>query len=353
MQIKCTRNTMPSAQPATQFEAADALCAIPAPELLTQINAAVSQDLAKIEKYAIESLDSPIPLIQQIGRHIAEYGGKRLRPITVTLSARALGYQGHQHIVLATILEFIHVATLLHDDVVDESSMRRGRLSANSIWGNAASVLVGDFFYSRSFELLVVVNRLPIFDVMAQATRRISEGEVMQLAQLQCAETTEKEYFETIERKTASLFWAAAKMGAIIADQPEPVQQQMANFGRNLGIAFQLVDDCLDYVGESARIGKKVGDDLHEGKLTLPLIHALEHGDARQTEVIQAALKAPELADIAQICDIVVSTGALEYTIALARDFSTQAAMNLSDLPQTRYRNALIQLTEFAHRRNF
>ncbi len=344
---------MPIAQPETQSEADAGARSMPSQELLTQIHASVSQDLAKIEQYATESLDSSIPLIQQIGRHIAEYGGKRLRPITVTLSARALGYQGHQHIVLATILEFIHVATLLHDDVVDESSMRRGRQSANSIWGNAASVLVGDFFYSRSFELLVVVNRLPIFDVMAQATRRISEGEVMQLAQLQCAETTEKEYFETIERKTASLFWAAAKMGAIIADQPESVQQKMADFGRNLGIAFQLVDDCLDYVGESARIGKKVGDDLHEGKLTLPLIHALKYGNANQAGVIQAALEAPELADIEQICDIVVSTGALEYTSALARDFSTRAAMGISDLPQTRYQNALIQLAEFAHRRNF
>ena len=337
----------------SQFTPGNGSETVSARELLSQIQTSVSEDLSRIENFAISSLDSNIPLIQQIGRHIAEYGGKKLRPITVTLSARALGYDGQHHIVLATILEFIHVATLLHDDVVDDSSMRRGRESANSIWGNSASVLVGDFFYSRSFELLVVVNMLPIFDVMARATRRISEGEVMQLVQLQSTDTTESQYFETIERKTASLFWAAAKMGAIISDQPESARNKMAEYGRNLGIAFQLIDDYLDYAGDTTEIGKKVGDDLHEGKLTLPLIRALEKGSSSQVEIIESALQAPESANIEQICDIVVSTGALEYTVGLARNFSTSAIECLDFLPRTRYRDSLVKLAEFACKRNF
>ncbi len=321
--------------------------------LLAQIQDSIAQDLESIKAYATEALDSDIPLIQEIGRHISQYGGKKLRPITITLSAKALGYQGGNHIILATILEFIHVATLLHDDVVDDSSMRRGKSSANSIWGNAASVLVGDFFYTRSFEMLVLVNQLPIFDVMARATRRISEGEVMQLVQLQTADTSEKQYFDTIERKTASLFWAGAQMGAIIANQGESAQKRMADYGTDLGIAFQLVDDYLDYAGSSETIGKKVGDDLDEGKLTLPLIYARDHGTNEQRKLIESAVQAPDQANVEQVCQIIASTGALEYTLTLARDYSSRAIKNLEFLPQSEFRESLIKLAQFACLRNF
>jgi len=327
--------------------------AVSSRQLLAEIQGSITQDLESIKAYAVEALDSDIALIQNIGRHISQYGGKRLRPITITLSARALGYQGQSHIILATILEFIHVATLLHDDVVDESSMRRGKASANSIWGNSASVLVGDFFYTRSFEMLVIVNRLPIFDVMARATRRISEGEVLQLVQLQAADTSESQYFDTIERKTASLFWAGAQMGAIIADHSESVQKQMADYGTNLGIAFQLIDDYLDFAGDSETIGKKVGDDLNEGKLTLPLIYARDRGTEAQRKLIESAAKEPDQANVEQVCQIIASTGALEYTLTLARDYSRRAIENLEFLPQSKFRESLIKLAQFAYRRNF
>ena len=198
---------------------------------LSVIRSAVKQDLKAIDAYMLHALDTNIPLIQAIGDHILQHGGKKLRPITLALSARALGYEGNQHVILAVMIEFIHVATLLHDDVVDQSVMRRGRASANSIWGNPASVLVGDFFYSRSFEMLTEVNRIPVFEVMAQATRRISEGEIMQLVQLQAAKTTKEEYLSTIDRKTATLFRAGAQIGSIISDQSEKIQQQMADYG--------------------------------------------------------------------------------------------------------------------------
>ena len=245
------------------------------------------------------------------------------------------------------------MATLLHDDVVDESSLRRGRASANSIWGNPASVLVGDFFYSRSFEMLVIVNQLPIFDVMASATRRISEGEVMQLEQLQMADTTEKQYFETIERKTASLFWAAAKMGAIIANQSDEVQQQMAEYGSNLGLSFQLIDDYLDYAGDTTTIGKKVGDDLAEGKLTLPLIYARDNVSAAQRKIIETAVRHPNKANIEEICEIVASSGALEYTVDLAREYSRRATEEIDFLPHSLFQKSLINLAEFACNRNY
>ncbi len=321
--------------------------------VLSEIQSVIRDDLEQVQAYILEALDSKIPLIQEIGKHIIGYGGKKLRPITVFLSARAFGYEGPHHITLATILEFIHVATLLHDDVVDESSLRRGRASANSIWGNPASVLVGDFFYSRSFEMLVIVNQLPIFDVMASATRRISEGEIMQLEQLQTADTTEKQYFETIERKTASLFWAAAKMGAIIANQSDEVQQQMAEYGSNLGLSFQLIDDYLDYAGDTTTIGKKVGDDLTEGKLTLPLIYARDNVSAAKRKIIETAVRHPNEANIEEICEIVASSGALEYTVGLAREYSRRATEEIDFLPHSLFQVSLINLAEFACNRNY
>ena len=320
---------------------------------LSVIRSAVKQDLKAIDEYMLHALDTNIPLIQAIGNHILQHGGKKLRPITLALSARALGYEGNQHIILAVMIEFIHVATLLHDDVVDQSIMRRGRASANSIWGNSASVLVGDFFYSRSFEMLTEVNRIPVFEVMAQATRRISEGEIMQLVQLQAANTTEEEYLSTIDRKTATLFRAGAHIGSIISDQPEEIQQQIADYGRNLGIAFQLIDDYLDYAGDTKTIGKKVGDDLSEGKLTLPLIYAREHVSEEDQQLINAALEHPGDCNIENICHIVAMSGALEYTSNLARHYGDQAVQCLDFLPQSLYRDLLIKLAEFSYSRNY
>lgn len=320
---------------------------------LLEIRAAVKQDLEAIDEYILSALDTDIPLIQTIGNHILRFGGKKLRPITLVLSARALGYEGTQHIILAVVLEFIHVATLLHDDVVDQSIMRRGRASANSIWGNPASVLVGDFLYSRSFEMLVEINRMKIFDVMANATRRISEGEILQLVQLESADTGENEYFPTIERKTATLFQAGAEIGAIIADQSMQIQKQMADYGKNLGISFQLIDDYLDYAGDTTTIGKKVGDDLAEGKLTLPLIYARDNCSDTQRKMIEYAVQHPGDCNIESICDIVASSGALEYTVAIAREYGQRAVSCLDFLPHSLYRDVLVKLVEFACNRKF
>lgn len=321
---------------------------------LEEIRSVIQADLDDAKKFSITALDSDIPLIQQIGHHFHQYGGKKLRPITVLLSARALGFEdGFNHIVLATILETIHVATLLHDDVVDDSTLRRGRASANSIWGNPASVLVGDFLYSRTFELLVEVSRMDVFEVMARTVRRVSEGEILQLVQLQAAQTTEVDYFDTIERKTAALFSAGAQMGAIITDQPQEIRKKMADFGTNLGIAFQLIDDCLDYAGDAEKIGKSIGDDLAEGKLTLPLIHARNKCDSSQRDAIDKAIERPEQARIQQVCEIVANSGSLEYTVGLARQYGNRANQNIEFLPDTPYRDALFKLVEFVCSRDY
>ena len=321
---------------------------------LEQIRSVIQKDLEDTKTFSISALDSDIPLVKEIGHHFHQYGGKKLRPITVLLSARALGFEdGFDHIILATILETIHVATLLHDDVVDDSKMRRGRASANSIWGNPASVLVGDFLYSRTFELLVEVRRMEVFEVMARTVRIVSEGEIMQLVQLQAAQTTEADYFDTIERKTAALFSAGAQMGAIITDQSDEIRKRMADFGTNLGIAFQLIDDCLDYAGDAEKIGKSVGDDLAEGKLTLPLIHARNNCDKIQRNAIDAAIENPEQADIQQVCEIVANSGSLEYTVGLARQYGIRANQNIEFLPDTPYRDALFKLVEFVCSRDY
>ncbi len=323
-------------------------------KLLAEIRAVIQDDLDKAKAFSITALDSDIPLVQEIGYHFHQYGGKKLRPVTLLLSARALGYtNGTSHIILATILETIHVATLLHDDVVDNSDMRRGKASANSIWGNPASVLVGDFLYSRTFELLVDVGQMEVFEVMARTVRRVSEGEIMQLVQLQATDTTEEAYFQTIERKTAALFSAGAKMGAIITKQPDHVQQAMADFGTSLGIAFQLVDDCLDYAGDSAKIGKAIGDDLAEGKLTLPLLYARNNCSAAQRAMIDSAVTDPTAVDVQEICQIVVNSGALEYTVGLARQFGTRATESIQFLPDSSYRDALHKLVEFVCSRDY
>ena len=322
-------------------------------DALSNLHSVIGDELAQVAKCIRTSFDTDVELIQTIGAHISRHGGKNLRPMTIILSARAFGYEGNQHIQIAAILEFIHAATLLHDDVVDESSMRRGQSSANSIWGNAASILVGDFLYSRSFEMMVAVKEPFIFDVLSHATRRISEGEVMQLMNLQATDTSEEQYFGTIERKTASLFQAASQMGAVISGQSQQVCQQMAEFGQNLGIAFQLIDDVLDYAGDTVTIGKKVGDDLAEGKLTLPLIHTLDNCHSSERRQIESAIRNPVDSAIEDVYKIVASSGALEYTTRLARRYSQHAKDSIEFLPNTVFRQALFDLAGFACDRNF
>ena len=321
--------------------------------LLGQIHSYIQEDLDAMQNYVLEALDSDIPLIQEVGRHIVEHGGKKMRPITVILGTRAFDYDGPHHIMLATILEFIHVATLLHDDVVDDSTMRRGRASAKAIWGNPASVLVGDFFSTRAFELLVSADSLKVFDVMTRAMRKVSEGEVLQLVQMHAYETRQEDYFDTIDRKTAPLFWAGAQLGAIITNQPEDVRQNMADFGYNLGMAFQLIDDYLDYAGDTETIGKEVGDDLMEGKMTLPLIYARDHSNPDDREIIRLAIQKPDEANVAQVCEIVASTGALEYTVSLACEYRDSAMQKLEFLPDSVCKEVLFKLIDFSVSRNF
>lgn len=321
--------------------------------LLGQIHSFVQEDLDAMQHYVLKALDSDIPLIQEVGRHIVEHGGKKMRPITVILGTRAFDYAGPHHIMLATILEFIHVATLLHDDVVDDSTMRRGRASAKAIWGNPASVLVGDFFSTRAFELLVSADSLKVFDVMTRAMRKVSEGEVLQLVQMHTYDTRQEDYFDTIDRKTAPLFWAGAQLGAIITDQPDDVRQNMADFGCNLGMAFQLIDDYLDYAGETETIGKQVGDDLMEGKMTLPLIYARDHCSPADRDVIRLAIHQPDEANVSQVCEIVASTGALEYTVSLACKYRDSAIQKLEFLPDSVCKEVLFKLIDFSVSRNF
>lgn len=320
---------------------------------LEEIRAPILNDLKQVQSFINQALDTDISLIQAVAGYILHLRGKKLRPVTVMLSALALDYDKDEHIKLATILEFIHVATLLHDDVVDESTLRRGKTSANAVWGNSASVLVGDFLYTRSFELMVEVGNPKIFEIVAHATRKLSEGEVLQLMNIGSVDMTEEQYFNTIERKTAALFQAGAQMGAVIAERPDSIQQKMARFGFNLGVAFQLIDDYLDYAGDIDTIGKKVGDDLAEGKLTLPLIYARSHCGSKEKSWIDAAIQQPKESDINVIFEIVASSGALDYTIKLAREYSNLAVDAIEFLPESTYQKSLQKLAAFACERNY
>ena len=321
--------------------------------LLREVHAFVREDLEAMHKCVLETLDSDISLIQEVGKHIVEHGGKKMRPLTVILGARLFDYDGPHHILLATILEFIHVATLLHDDVVDDSTMRRGRASAKAIWGNPASVLVGDFFSTRAFEALVSVDSLKVFEILTRAMRKVAEGEVLQLVQMHTYDTREEDYFDTIDRKTAPLFWAGAQLGAVITKQPDDVREKMADLGYNLGMAFQLIDDYLDYAGDTATIGKEVGDDLAEGKMTLPLIYARDHCSPEQLKIIRNAVDYPDESNVAQVLEIVASSGALEYTFRLACDYKDRALASAEFLPDSICKEILFKLVDFSVSRNF
>jgi octaprenyl-diphosphate synthase len=320
--------------------------------MVKHIHQVVNDDFAALNNKVVAQLHSDVPLIESIGHYIIEAGGKRMRPVLVLLCSRALEYQGKRHIDLATVIEFLHTATLLHDDVVDVSEMRRGRPTANIKWGNPSSVLVGDFIYSRAFQLLVDIGNMRIMDVMATTTNRISEGEVLQLVHQHNPDTTEAAYMEVIRNKTAILFAAACSSAAILAGANAEVEQHLHTFGLEVGMAFQLIDDVLDYSGNSTELGKNVGDDLAEGKPTLPLIYAMQNGTAPQKALIAAAIRDGGIKHLQEIIAIVQQSGALAYTRQVAEERVALALKCLACLPQSRYREGLQQVADAALHRN-
>jgi len=287
-------------------------------------------------------------LINQLSQYIIGSGGKRLRPVIALLSAKAVGYSGARHIDVAAIIELIHTATLLHDDVVDSSKMRRGRETANLVWGSEASVLVGDFLYSRSFQMMVDLQNMRVLEILADSTNTIAEGEVMQLVSCHDPNTTEQRYLDTIHNKTAKLFEAAAQLGVVIGAGEATLESAMARYGRHLGTAFQLVDDALDYSASPVQLGKNIGDDLAEGKPTLPLLYAMWEGDEQQTQAVREAIEHGGLERIAEISAAIESTGAITYTFALAEAEAAKAKEALSGLPPSPYLDALRTLASFA-----
>jgi octaprenyl-diphosphate synthase len=315
---------------------------------LTEIRALVQADLRAVDGVIRSRLKSAVPLVDQIAEHIVSGGGKRLRPMLVVLSARACRIEGEAHIEAAAFIEFIHTATLLHDDVVDGSSLRRGRDTANRVFGNQASVLVGDFVYSRAFQMMAALARQPVMEVMAEATNVIAEGEVLQLMNARDPETTEARYLEVIHRKTAKLFEAGAEVAAILAGVAPELRQRLAAYGRHLGTAYQLVDDVLDYRSNPKERGKNLGDDLAEGKPTLPLIHALKHGTEAQQAAIREAIRRGGLAQLEPVIAAIDASGGLEYTVELARQQSEQALAALAVLPDSSYKDGLAALARVA-----
>jgi len=320
---------------------------------LAAIRALIAADMSRMDALIQARLHSDVGLIDQLGHYIVNSGGKRLRPAVVLLSAGALGYHGQQHISLAAVIEFIHTATLLHDDVVDASLLRRGQATANQRWGNEASVLVGDFLYSRAFQMMVEAGSMRVMEILASATNTIAEGEVQQLLNRHDPETTEARYLQVIHNKTAKLFEAAAQLGAVISDSDNRIESAMATYGRHLGIAYQLIDDVLDYSPNNTDLGKNIGDDLAEGKPTLPLLYAMWHGTENTAAVIRTALRDGGLKNLQQVLEAIESTGAIAYTARRARAEAGKAVEALATIPQTAYSSALEGLARFAVERTF
>lgn len=315
---------------------------------ITTIRQLITDDMGLVDTLIIQRLQSDVVLINQIGAYIVHSGGKRLRPMIVLMAARACGYDGDKHIDLAAVIEFIHTATLLHDDVVDGSDLRRNRETANAVWGNEASVLVGDFLYSRAFEMMVDVGEMEVMDILSHATNRIAEGEVLQLLNVHNPETDEEAYMEVIKRKTATLFEAGARLGGVVAGVSEAMQQALADYGLHLGIAFQLVDDALDYDAGNEEIGKNIGDDLAEGKPTLPLIHAMNQTNDANRDTLAHIIENGGLDQIDFVMRIIGESGAIAYTQQLARAEAELAKKALTALPDTPYRQALADLADFS-----
>ncbi|MEX2496138.1 MAG: octaprenyl diphosphate synthase [Woeseia sp.] len=318
---------------------------------LDDVNQLAAADMRAVDDLIRESLKSDVALVSQVSEYIVTSGGKRLRPLIVLLAARALGYTGQHHVHCAAIIEFIHTATLLHDDVVDSSARRRGRDTANTVFGNQASVLVGDFLYSRAFQMMVDVGQMQIMQILADATNTIAAGEVMQLMNVHDPDISEESYRQVIYRKTARLFEAGAQIAAVLAERAAGDEAAMVCYGRNLGTAFQLIDDALDYDALPDELGKNLGDDLAEGKTTLPLIYAMENGSASERKMIRAAIETDGLPRLSDIQSIIETTGALQYTTARAREAAELAVDALADVPESEYRHAMVAIAEFAVKR--
>lgn len=323
-----------------------------APSLET-IRSPVQEDWASVNRVIVQRLGSDVALVNQVAHHIVHGGGKRLRPLTVLLAARACGHQEISHIPTAAIIEFIHTATLLHDDVVDDSGLRRGQQTANQVFGNEASVLVGDFLYSRAFQMMVELGNMEILDILANATNTIAGGEVLQLMNCNNPDITEADYLEVIYRKTAKLFEAGAQCGAILAELGQETQQHMVRYGRHLGLAFQLVDDALDYEATTEELGKNIGDDLAEGKPTLPLIYAMDQGSAAERHMIREAIETGGTQNLTSIQLAIETSGGLRYTADRARSEVKVAVENLEILPPSQYKDSLANLARFAVDRRF
>ena len=318
---------------------------------IEDVNALAGDDMQAVDALIRQSLQSDVTLVSQVSEYIVTSGGKRLRPLIVLLAARALGYRGNHQVHAAAIIEFIHTATLLHDDVVDSSARRRGRDTANTVFGNQASVLVGDFLYSRAFQMMVQIGRMRVMQILADATNMIAAGEVMQLMNVHDPDVTEADYRKVIYRKTARLFEAGAQIAAVLARRDSGDEVAMIKYGQHLGTAFQLIDDALDYDASPDELGKNLGDDLAEGKATLPLIQAMRAGSDAERELIRTAILTGGLDQMDQIQEIIRSTGALDYTVAKAREAADAAIAVLADLPANDYRQALMSLAEFAIQR--
>ncbi len=313
----------------------------------------INHEMQAVNALIYKRLQSDVALVNQLGHYIINSGGKRLRPMLLLLTARAFGYQGTHHINLAAVIEFIHTATLLHDDVVDASELRRGQQTANSVWGNEASVLVGDFLYSRSFQMMVEVKSMRVMEIMSNATNVIAEGEVLQLLNCHEPDTCETDYLQVIRSKTAKLFEAATQLGAIISDQSSDHEQAMTRYGMHLGTAFQLVDDVLDYSATSEEMGKNLGDDLAEGKPTLPLIYALQQGTPAQQQILREAITQGGKQLIKDVIAAIESTNAIQYTARVAKKEADLAIDALTGLPASPYNDALLAVANFSINRNY
>lgn len=309
------------------------------------------EETKAVDQLILSELSSDVVLINQIGHYIISNGGKRLRPMLLLLVSKALGATEHNHLILAAVIEFIHTATLLHDDVVDESKLRRGQESANAVWGNAASVLVGDYLYSSAFEMMVRTKNMRVMEILSKTTTAIAEGEVLQLLNCNNPETTEAQYLEVISRKTAILFSAAARLAAVIVDSDPAIEEGVAKYGQHLGIAFQLIDDALDYKANKEELGKNLGDDLAEGKPTLPLIYAIQQGTEQEAQVVIDAIKDGNREVFNDVYEVVLKTRAIIYTEQRANEEADKAIEALAVLSDSPYKQALISLAQFAVQR--
>ena len=320
---------------------------------LKNIQQLSQKDMSSVNDLIYSQLQSDVALINQLGIYIVNGGGKRMRPMLTILAAQALNYEGKDHITIAAIIEFIHTATLLHDDVVDESNMRRGRETANALFGNSASVLVGDFLYTRSFQMMTKLNNMKVMDILSDATNIVAEGEVLQLMNCNDPDTTEESYLEVIYCKTAKLFEAATRLSAVLSNQSKPIENAMLDYGKYLGTAFQLVDDIMDYTADAKAMGKNVGDDLAEGKPTLPLLYAMQHGNPEQVKLIRDAIEhCNGMDNLDVILQAMDETGSLAYTQKKAEEAADKAIQALSIIPESEYKQALIALAHVAANRS-